>query len=169
MSFKIVPFSSNHTRECFNCGTPELDRYLKQYASQDARRNLATIFVAVKDNETQVFGYYTLSNTSVNVLIIPESSKKKLSKYNEIPAIRLGRLAVDKSVQGQGLGAKLLANAVIRSVSNVSAWALMVVDAKDNAASLFYKKFGFQPLLDDERHLYASRQTLEENLRSILG
>ena len=163
MPFKIVPFAQNHTREFFNCGVPALDKYLKQFANQDVRKNFAALFVAVQNDAPEILGYYTLSNASVDTLIVPESSQKRLSKYQEIPAIRLGRLAVDRSVQGQGLGTKLLANAVIRSISNVSAWALMVVDAKNDPAYAFYNKFGFEPLLDDERHLYVLRQALEAN------
>ena len=161
MAFKIVPLAPDHMREDFNSGTPELDRYLKQYASQDVRRNLAALFVAVKDDTAKVLGYYTLSSASVNMLIVPEPSQKKLSKYREVPAIRLGRLAVDRNVQGQGLGARLLANAVIRSTSNVSAWALMVVDAKDGTACSFYRRFGFESLKDNAKHLYAPRKDLE--------
>ena len=161
MSFRIIPFAQNHSREDFNCGIPELDRYLKQYASQDVHRNLATLFVAVKDDTDRIFGYYTLSNASVDKRIVPEPSQKKLSKYDEIPAIRLGRLAVDRSAQGQGLGTRLLANAVIRSTTNVSAWALMVVDAKDETTCEFYKKFGFESLKNNVKHLFAPRKDLE--------
>jgi len=161
MSLEIVPFVRSHIREGFYCGIPELDRYLKQYASQDARRNLATLFVAVEDETTGILGYYTLSNASVSMSVIPERLQGKLSKYNEVPAIRLGRLAVDRSVQGQSLGTKLLANAVIRSVSNISAWAIMVVDAKNEAASAFYMKYGFESLKDDVKHLFAPRRGLE--------
>ena len=170
MALKIVPFTLGYAREDFDSGTPELDRYLKQYASQDVRRNLATIFVAVQDGTTQILGYYTLSNASVNLDTVPPALLKKLSKYAEVPAIRLGRLAVDRSAQGHGLGTRLLANAVIRSTYNVSAWALMIVDAKDNTACSFYRKFGFESLLDDERRLYISRQDLEAKfLRSEEG
>ena len=161
MSFKIVPFAQEYAWDDFNCGVPELDGYLKRYASQDVRRNLAALFVAVKDDATRILGYYTLSNASVNTILIPESSRKIPSKYNDTPAIRLGRLAVDRSVQGQGLGTKLLANAVIRSTSNVSAWALMIVDAKDDAACAFYRNFGFESLKDDVKHLFAPRKNLE--------
>jgi ribosomal protein S18 acetylase RimI-like enzyme len=165
MFFKIIPFAKNHAREDFDCGTPELDRYLKQYASQDVRRNLASLFVAVKDGTDKVLGYYTLSNASVETRIIPKSSQDALAKYSDVPAIRLGRLAVDRSEQGRGLGTKLLANAVIRSTLNVSAWALMVVDAKDDMACEFYRKFGFDSLKDDVRHLFAPRKNLESLLR----
>ncbi len=161
MSFTIVPFRREHSREGFNCGTPELDRYLKQYASQDIRKNFASLFVALQDDGHRVMGYYTLSNASVKRQIIPEPRRGGLAKYDDVPAIRLGRLAVDRSVQGQGLGVRLLANAVIRSTSNVSAWAVMVVDAKDETACAFYQKFGFEVLTDDLLHLFASRQDLE--------
>jgi len=161
MPLKIVPFAPNHTRDNFNCGTSALDRYLKQYASQDVRRNLAALFVAIEDDTNRILGYYTLSNTSVNALIVPEMSRKKLGSYNEIPAIRLGRLAVGRSLQGQGLGTRLLANAVIRSISNVSAWVFMVVDAKDDASCAFYRKFGFESLKDNVKHLFVQRKDLE--------
>jgi ribosomal protein S18 acetylase RimI-like enzyme len=161
MPFKIEPFAPIYTREGFNCGTPELDRYLKQYAGQDVRRNLAALFVAVKNDTNLIIGYYTLSNASIDTRIIPEQLRKKLSTYDDVPAIRIGRLAVDLSVQGQGLGTMLLANAVIRSTSNISAWAFMVVDAKDDAACAFYRKFGFESLNNDVRHLFAHRKKLE--------
>ena len=125
------------------------------------RRNLAALFVAIEGASNQVFGYYTLSNAPVNTRVIPELSQKGLSKYNDIPAIRLGRLAVDRSAQGQGLGTRLLANAVIRSTSNVSAWALMIVDAKNEAACIFYRKFGFESLKDNVKHLFAQRKNSE--------
>ncbi|MDR3281116.1 MAG: GNAT family N-acetyltransferase [Synergistaceae bacterium] len=161
MPFKIIHAEKKHILKDFCCGTPELDKYLKQYAGQDLRRNLATLFVAVEDGEDKVLGYYTLSNTGVSTQIIPSSLRKKLPMYDDVPAIRIGRLAVDQSVQGQGLGARLLANAVIMSISTVSAWALMVVDAKDEAACAFYGKFGFEALEDDEKHLFATRKNLE--------
>lgn len=161
MSFKIVPFTPGYAREDFSCGTPALDMYLKRYASQDMRRNFAVLSVAVKDDINRILGYYTLSNACVDTRIIPDLSRTRFPKYNDIPAIRLGRLAVDRSVQGQGLGARLLANAVIESTSNTSAWALMVVDAKDSIAYAFYRKFGFESLKDDTNHLVVQRKNLE--------
>ena len=132
-----------------------------QYAGQDVRRNLAALFVAVKDDTNLIVGYYTLSNASIDTRKIPEQLRKKLSTYDDVPAIRLGRLAVDLRVQGQGLGTMLLANAVIRSTSNISAWAFMIVDAKDEAACTFYRKFGFESLNNDAKHLFAHRKKLE--------
>jgi ribosomal protein S18 acetylase RimI-like enzyme len=113
--------------------------------------------MAVENVTNKVIGYYTLSYTSVNLDDVPIVLRKIFPKYAEAPAIRLGFLAVDITAQRKGVGAQLLADAAIRSVLNVSAWALMVVDAKDNTACAFYRKFGFESLLDDELHLYISR------------
>jgi ribosomal protein S18 acetylase RimI-like enzyme len=161
MTLKIVPFEKTYIKQGFNCGSLELDEYLMKYSGQDIRRNLAALFVAVGEDDNRICGYYTLSNTGIDTRIIPPALRKRLSKYGDVPAIRLGRLAVDQRAQGQGIGARLLANAVIRSVSNVSAWALMAVDAKDEKAAVFYRKFGFDSLKDDALHLFAPRKDLE--------
>jgi ribosomal protein S18 acetylase RimI-like enzyme len=162
MAFKIVPFDSKYAREGFDCGNPALNLYFSRNAGQDVRKRYAAFFVAVEENSDRVIGYYTLSNASVFLLNIPEKFRKRLPKYPDVPAIRLGRLAVDISAQGQGVGAKLLANAVIRSVLNIAAgWMMMIVDAKDENARSFYRKFEFNSLNDDQNHLYAMRQDLE--------
>jgi len=161
MKYVVVPLDETHPRRDFSCGVPDLDRYLHERAGQDIRRYYAALFVALDVTTGKILGYYTLSNTSVNLTDVPESLRKTLPKYPEIPAIRLGRLAVDKSVQHKRLGAKLVADAVIRSRFNVSAWAIMVVDAKEEQVCMFYKKFGFSELLDDDKRLYIMRKKLD--------
>ena len=163
MNFVIVPHESLYVKDGFDCGIAELNQYLFRQVGQDVRKYYTALFVAVESITNKVIGYYTLSNASVNLDAVPLASRKKLPRYTEIPAIRLGRLAVDITAQGQGIGVQLLADAVVRSVLNVSAWVFMTVDAKDNKACAFYKKLGFKSLLDDERHLYISRQYLEAN------
>ena len=162
MDFRIVPIEGGFVKDGFDCGSLELNRYLFSQSSQDVRKYYATLFVAVENIENRVIGYYTLSNTSIELNHVPVNLRRKLPKYKDVPAIRLGRLAVDVKAQGYGVGSQLLADAVIRSVLNVSAWAIMAVDAKDDKACSFYKKYGFTPLTDDERHLYISRQDLEK-------
>ena len=164
LDFDIALYEKKHIKTAFDCGIQPLNQYLLQYASQDVRKNFAALFVAVHDATEKILGYYTLSNASVLLENIPEALRRTLPKYREVPAIRLGRLAVDVSVQGQGIGVKLLGNAIERSVSNVAAWALMVVDAKDEKARDFYTRFGFTSLLDDKLHLYAMRHDLEMEL-----
>lgn len=161
MEYFIIPFDKTHNRQAFDCGVPILNRYLYERAGQDVQKYYSTLFVAVEGITNNVLGYYTLSNTSVNLTDIPDALKKSLPKYAEVPAIRLGRLAVDKALHTKGLGSALLANAILRSMSNVSAWAIMVVDAKDEKACQFYKKCGFAELLDDKKRLYIMRKELD--------
>ena len=139
---KVVPFDKKYDRGSFDCGVPALNDYLKIQASQDIRNNYNITFVALAENSYNIVGFYTLSNASVPLKHIPPGAQKKLPKYPDVPAIRLGRLAVDKSAQGTGVGKILLADAILQSLKSPS-WAVMVVDAKDAQASAFYQKHGF--------------------------
>jgi ribosomal protein S18 acetylase RimI-like enzyme len=139
MSAVIVPFDKQkHNCAEFDCGNPKLNRYLKEQAGQDMRSHYASLFVTVEDGTGKVLGFYTLSSTSVSVDLLPIELQRKLPKYPYVPGIRIGRLAVDSTAQGQKLGTGLVANAIIRSISNVAEWALMEVDAKDEAAFVYW-------------------------------
>lgn len=158
----IVPFDKHqHKREGFDCGEPELNDYLLRQISQDMRKQCATPFVAVETGIGRILGYYTLSPSAVFIEDIPEKLLKTISKYRKIPSILLGRLAVDRTTQNQGLGAELMADAIVRSLDIPLRWPLIEVDAKDEKATAFYTKFGFLPLLNDVKHLYARREELE--------
>jgi ribosomal protein S18 acetylase RimI-like enzyme len=162
MSFAIIQFDKRlHDYSGFNCGTATLNRYLKEQANQDMRRHYAALFVAV-DKFNKIIGFYTLSSASINLSSLPDELQKKLPKYPQVPSVRLGRLAVDKSMQGQRLGTSLVANAALRSMSNVADWAVMAVDAKNERAVAFYSKIGFSRLNDDNLHLFIMRTKLEK-------
>ena len=104
-------------------------------------------FVAIADDDpSRIFGFYALTACEVVSQELPSDLAKRLPR--KIPGIRLGRLAVDRSVQGQGLGEVLLMNAIDRSrrvLEEVGVHALFV-DAKDANAAAFYRKYGFRPL-----------------------
>ena len=131
-----------------------------EQVSQDIRNDYVKLFVATEENANKVLGYYTLSSTGLPLQDVPEQHRKKLPKYPFVPAVLLGRLAIDKTAQGQGLGSKLMGDAIVRSMDSSVAWAVMVVDAKDEKSSKFYKHFLFTPLLDDPKHLYAKKADL---------
>jgi GNAT superfamily N-acetyltransferase len=170
MNFDFVFFDKKkHDRAGFDCGVPELNRYLFEQASQDVRSNYVKLVVATEENANKVLGFYTLSHDGLPMQDIPGETQRKLPKYERIPAVLLGRLAVDKAMQGQGLGAELMANAILRSLDYPSAWAVMVVDAKDEKASSFYKKFAFSPLADNPKHLYVAKKELERFAKQTLG
>lgn len=131
-----------HERATFCSGSEPLDRYFQQQANQDVRRRVTTCFVALTDKQ-QVAGYYTLASASILLADLPQALLKKLPRYPTVPAIRMGRLAVEQRFKGKGLGGALLADALARaSHTEIAAFAL-VVDAKDQTAADFYLHHGF--------------------------
>lgn len=139
-----------HDRSRFDCGSPELDRYLRERAMQDMRRRVTSCFVAV-DQDEEVAGFFTLAATSLPVDQLSAERAKRLPRYPVVPAVLLGRLAVALAHQGRQLGGALVADAILRaSRSEVMAYA-MIVDAKDDSAARFYAHLGFERLGDDTR------------------
>ncbi|MDA0681407.1 MAG: GNAT family N-acetyltransferase [Proteobacteria bacterium] len=148
--------SKIHNCAAFDSGTPELNDYLTRRATQDRRRNLSQVYVLVDaDEPTRVLGYYTLSAAQVEADQISEQERRRLPRY-PIPCFRMGRFAVEQTIQGQGLGKRLLGCAVDRCLHarrEVAAYAL-IVDAKDADAKSFYEYFGFVAFADKPQSLY---------------
>lgn len=142
--------TGHHDRSAFASATPPLDDWLRQTAQQHQRRGLSKTFVAILDDEPgRILGYYALTACEVLTETLPDNLNRKSPR--KIPAVRLGRLAVDRTVQGRGLGAHLLMDAISRSrrvLDHIGIHALFV-DAKDEAAAAFYAKYGFRPLPGD--------------------
>ena len=152
MSHYRIDLLAKHNREKFTCGSPELDRYLRERATQDMRRRIASCFVAVDDADG-IAGFYTLAATSVALEKLPAEWSKRLPRYPAVPAVLLGRLAVANNYQGKGLGGILVADAMLRvAQSEIMAHAL-VVDAKDESATRFYGHLGFEHMEDQGRRL----------------
>ena len=145
-----------HDRAAFRCGVPTLDDYLLKYAAQQNAKGLNTIFVMVNDAQpSRVLGFYTLSAAQINVQQLSDTERKKLPRY-PVPCFRLGRLARAIESRGVGLGEILVGCAVDRCLharSLVGAYALLV-DAKDEKAKSFYKRYGFFPCMDAPMTLY---------------
>lgn len=151
--FRLVPLDAAHDRSGFSSGAPLLDRYLQEQVTQDMRRRVTACFVALSDAQ-RIAGYYTLASASVLLADLPTPTAKKLPRYPTVPAVRLGRLAVDQAFKGQGLGGALLADALDRAArSEIAAYALLV-DATDAAASAFYRHHGFIALPDSPLTLF---------------
>lgn len=140
--FLLTALDASHDRSAFACGSDTLDDYFKKQVTQDTRRKVTACFVAVADDQ-RIAGYYTLAAASVLLSDLPEKTSKKLPRYPTVPAVRLGRLAIDQNYKGRGLGGALLADAFFRaSRSEIAAYAL-IVDARDQQAVSFYKHHGF--------------------------
>src|ERR1700691_4402992 len=103
-AFRIEPLGDAHDRTGFHCGEEALDRYFQTQATQDIRRRVANCFVAVDAASGQVAAYYTMAAASVPLVDLPPEEAKRLPRYPTLPAVRIGRLAVDQRYQCRGLG-----------------------------------------------------------------
>jgi GNAT superfamily N-acetyltransferase len=143
---RIEPLGKQNDRATFSSGQPDIDDWFRRRASQDERRNVARVFVAAND-ELGIIGFHSLSSYTLALEDLPADLARKLPRYDAIPAARIGRLGRDQRVRGQGVGELLLADAVRRilgAARSVAVFAI-VVDAKDDTAAAFYRRFGFQP------------------------
>jgi GNAT superfamily N-acetyltransferase len=157
--WRYEPLGKGHNRGDFTCEVAPLDRYLREQARQDVRNNVAAVFVLVDGEAAEagrIAGYYTLSATSVVPTTLPPELQRRLPRYDLLPAVLLGRLAIDTRYRGQGLGLDLLLNALSRAYharQQIAALAV-VVEAKDEQARRFYLRCGFQPLADSPNGLF---------------
>jgi predicted GNAT family N-acyltransferase len=162
-NLKIEPLGKHHDRAAFSCGKESLDQYLKNQAGQAAEKNLAAVFVLTPD-EKKIVGYYTLSSYTVRLDEIPSEIAKKLTRMEEVPATLLGRLARSIDVRGHGMGEILLVDALKRALQNsthVASWAV-IVDAKDNEAAEFYKRYGFIQLPNKPNRLFLPMNSIQK-------
>ncbi len=144
------PLARHHGRAAFDCGEADLNLYLARYARQNHDSGGAKCFLATpKDAHAQILGFYTLSPASIEFSRTPAVVRKGLARY-DIPVFRLGRLAVDRSVQGRGLGGALLLRAAdrcMRVAKEVGGVALLV-DAKSERVARWYESYGAVALTD---------------------
>ena len=160
----IAPLSKLHERESFSSGNEQLDAFLKTLAMQYQKKDFGRTFVAVRARSKTVKGYYTMSGGSVDLSILPEEDRKRLPRH-PVPVVHIGRLAVCRSVHGQGLGETLLMDALARSLKladgELGVFAVEVVAIDEKAVS-FYERYGFQALLEDKHRLYLSVKALRK-------
>jgi ribosomal protein S18 acetylase RimI-like enzyme len=162
--FRFEPLDETHDRSAFSCGEKALDRYFQKQVTQDIRRRITNCFVVVEAASGRVAAYYTLSAASIPLIDLPPNEAKRLPRYPTIPAIRIGRLAVDQLFQGRGLGELMLMNAVHRSLHDAAAAFALLVDAKNDRAVAFYKRYGFRIIAGKPRTLFLPLATAQKTL-----
>lgn len=166
LDWREEPIARHHDRKAFNCGSPALNEYLTRYARQNHESGGAKTFVAVTPAaRSRVLGYYSISPASIEFTRVPAKLTKGLGRY-EVPVFRLGRLAIDLSVQNHGLGSDLLLAAGERAVAVAAevGGVALAIDAKDSRAAQWYERFGAQALLDDPLKLILPLVTIAEAL-----
>ena len=159
---RLLLLAGNHDRQAFDCGRPELNAWLQRVARQHQGKGLSRTFVAASEHESsRICGYYALTLAELDGRHLPEAWSKKLPR--RIPGVRLGRLAIDRSCQGRGLGELLLVDALTRAVRiHTEAGGIgLFVDAIDVHAAGYYRRFGFVASPDNPLMLFLPTSVIE--------
>lgn len=154
MSYVIELLDKQHERTGFDCGQPDLNDFIQRYALQQQKRHQNKTYVACTADK-QVIGFYSLHVGSLAFAELPSEVQKRLARY-PVPAVYIGRFAVDSRYQGKGLGKYLFAHALHRvcDISALAGVAVVVVEAKDNKAASFYASMDFRSLPDHPLKLF---------------
>ncbi|MHB8743386.1 MAG: GNAT family N-acetyltransferase [Sulfuricaulis sp.] len=148
----IEKLRREHMLNSFDCGKEDLNHFLKRQAWSNQQAYSTQTYVLAK--EFTAFGYYSLAAGSVSHDEATERVKRGLARH-PIPVILLARLAVDVSLQGRGVGAALLKDALLRTAqaADTIGARTLLVHAKDDSAKAFYQHFTFEPSPSDPYHL----------------
>jgi GNAT superfamily N-acetyltransferase len=158
--------TKKHDRESFDCGEEALNDFLRRYARKSHDLGGAKTFLAIDDsNGKTILGFYSLSPASVEYTRTPEIVRRGLARY-DVPGFRLARLAVDRKLQGQGLGGQLLLAAGRRCLLAATevGGVVLVIDAKNERVAGWYAGYGAVPLLEAPLTLLLPLATIEAAL-----
>ena len=168
MDWREEPIGRHHDRKSFDCGAADLNEYLARYARQNHESGGAKTFVAVSPAEpARVLGFYSISPGSIEFARVPANLTRKLGRY-DVPVFRLGRLAVNRYMQGQGPGGDLLLAAGERAlaVATEVGGVALANDAKDENSAVWYERFGALPLLDDPLKLILPLSVIADAIKA---
>jgi GNAT superfamily N-acetyltransferase len=161
------PVNRKHDREAFDCGEDALNEFLRLYARRSHDLGGAKTFLAIDDSDNKsILGFYSLSPASVGYARTPEIVRRGLARH-DVPGFRLSRLAVDRKLQGQGIGGQLLLTAGRRCLlaSAEVGGVVLVIDAKNERVAGWYASYGAVPLLDAPLSLLLPLATIETALK----
>ena len=113
MAIRFEPLTRRHNGTTFASGVGALDEWFRTRATQDQRRHVAQVFVAL--DEQGLVGFYSLSMFTLAFESLPDQLAHKLPRYEAIRAALIGRLARRERVKGSGIGDLLIADAVTRA------------------------------------------------------
>lgn len=146
---KIEPLDRRrHDRVVFSCGVERIDNFLKSTAARQADEDLTKVYVAVEPPSNSVLGYYSISAHAVDIQSLPEKDRKRMPRYQTVPALYLSMIAVDRTVQSRGLGKYLMGDMFKLGVAvadKVGAY-FIVLDALNEEAAGLYRRLGFHEL-----------------------
>lgn len=166
---KIQQLTKAHDRQGFDCGVEALNHFLHRTARQHIEKNLSNTSVLIDDLEpAKILGFYTLTFCEIEPTLLPASLSKGLPS-NRLPGIKLARFAISAKAQGKGYGRALLLEAMRDSVdiAKKAGGIALFVDAKDESAAAFYRKYGFASWPNDELHLMMPMNHVEKAVACI--
>ena len=166
---KIELLAKAHDRDGFDCGNEPLNSFLKHTARQHAARGISRTFVLVDEAATAptpIIGFFSLHICQIKSETLTAQDARKLPR--DVAGVRLGRLAVAKAHQRQGIGKTLLVAAMGKFIDifNSAGGIGLFVDAKDQQAKRYYEQFGFVALPSNEMGLFLPVKTILEALAS---
>ena len=164
---KTELLAKSHDRDGFDCGSEPLNLFLKQTARQHADRGISRTFVLVDEDDTEpkpILGFFSLNICQIRSETLAPGEAKKLPR--DVSGVRLGRFAVAKACQRQGIGKVLLSAAMeqFMEIFSRAGGIGLFVDAKDQDAKCYYEQFGFVPMPSNELQLFLPVKTIQEAL-----
>jgi GNAT superfamily N-acetyltransferase len=165
---QIVPLDPTHVRSTFNCGIQSLNEFLHTRVNPYGRRGLGKTFVIAEAPKNNVIGYYTLAAGDVEVDNLQPEDARRLPRH-PVPVVLLARMAVHQDFQKIGLGRLLLRDAINRAVliSRDIGIHAVEVEAIDDRAAMFYRKFGFVTHQSEPLDLYLPLSTITHTLKPL--
>ncbi|MFQ5660098.1 MAG: GNAT family N-acetyltransferase [Gammaproteobacteria bacterium] len=151
---RILPFKNHYHGELFDCGVYSFNEYFTHLARDQDPRYISRIFSAV-DGQDNVLGFYSISAINIEFQDISDQVVKQLPAY-PISSVCINQLAVDKSIQGNGLGTWLLVDALLRIYQATGKMRVLIVlvETPNERARAFYLHFGFLPLSGKDSKLF---------------
>jgi len=159
----VEKLRADHETESFDCGKGELNRFLQRFAFANQRANTAQTYVVCRGK--RIVAYYSLTVGQAEHQDAPSRIVQGIARH-PVPLMVLARLAIDGREQGQGLGAALLKDALLRcaAAADIAGIRALFVHAKDEEAAAFYRHFNFQPSPTDPHHFFLLTKDLMRKL-----
>lgn len=159
------PITARHELQAFDCGDSSLNEWLRRRAIRNEASNASRTYVVCRSSEPRVIAFYSLAAGAIAHATSPGHVRRNMP--DPIPVLVIGRLAVDASCQGQGIGHALLRDAIIRTLqaADIAGIRAILVHAISAAAKSFYLQCGFRASPIDEMTLMLTLSEAKQLLR----